>query len=173
MTAYRAAAPQCPTCGDPMTLHDVKSPVAAIDLCGRCGGVWIDWEDGDFTELAREVPPSPVRELARSGPGKCPRCNRGLVAEEFLDAAEVLRCGECGGAFLPYASIGKIAASTPAEARQAQRDGTAAELVVLLDGPADEQASPEQATSTSSLTDDVWTRIVRSVRSLFGRPRKA
>lgn len=119
MTAYRTSAPLCPSCHEPLEAHTIDVPNAVVDLCKRCGGVWIDWEDGDLTALAREVPPARTRVIPRAGPGSCPRCNRQLAVELFLDAAEVLRCGDCGGAFLPYASIGKIAASTPADAREA------------------------------------------------------
>lgn len=127
MTAYRESAPLCPTCHAGLTPHQINAPAAVIDLCGKCGGVWIDWEDGDLTELAREVPAAGARELPRSGLGNCPRCRNALKVEVFLDAAEVLRCSECAGAFLPYASIGKIAASTPAEAREDARDGASGE----------------------------------------------
>ncbi len=119
MTAYRTSTPLCPSCHQALEAHTIDAPDAVVDLCGRCGGVWIDWEDGDLTALAREVPPAQTRVIPRGGPGACPRCNRPLTVELFLETAEVLRCGECAGAFLPYASIGKIAASTPADAREA------------------------------------------------------
>lgn len=115
--AYRTNAPLCPRCHEPLEAHTTSAP-AVVDLCKRCGGVWIDWEDGDLTALAREVPPVAARLIPRDGPGGCPRCHRELSVEVFLDAAEILRCSECAGAFVPYASIGKIAASTPADARE-------------------------------------------------------
>jgi Zn-finger nucleic acid-binding protein len=120
MTAYRTSAPQCPTCRLPLEPHTFEQEQAVVDLCARCGGVWIDWEDGDFTALARRVPPAPRCDLPTDGKGPCPRCNGQLAVEVFLDVAEVLRCSDCAGAFLPYASIGKIAASTPAESRESQ-----------------------------------------------------
>jgi Zn-finger nucleic acid-binding protein len=123
VTAYRESTPLCPACHEPLEAHTVEGAGAMIDLCARCGGVWLDWEDGDFTELAREVPPAVAREIPRSGPGVCPRCNRPLHVEVFRDTAELLRCGECAGAFVPYASIGKIAGSTPAEAREENEPG--------------------------------------------------
>lgn len=118
MTAYRTSAPACPACHLALEPHSLDGGNVVVDLCRRCGGVWIDWEDGDLTTLAREVPPAEGRAIATNGPGACPRCHRALEVEVFLDTAEVLRCGDCGGAFLPYASIGKIAASTPADARE-------------------------------------------------------
>lgn len=157
MTAYRSTALQCPTCHEAMEEHPIREPAAVVDLCARCGGVWIDWEDGDFTELAREVPPAKVREIPRAGPGSCPRCNKALVAEEFQGSAAILRCSDCAGAFLPYASIGKIAESTPAEAREAQKEGATA---------------PEEAESAGATTPDegTWARLVGIVRAWLGPP---
>ena len=152
MTAYRGSAPACPTCHEALTPFQIDELSALVDLCGRCGGVWIDWEDGDFTELAREVPPAPVREMPRSGPASCPRCHRPLVVEVFQDTAEVLRCGECSGAFLPYASIGKIAAGTPAEVRNAE------------DRPAPEDSPPPSEQGSSPTDTGVWARVVRALR---------
>lgn len=119
MTAYRESAPLCPSCHEPLEAHTIEAPSAVVDMCKRCGGVWIDWEDGDLTTLAREVPPAQARAMPTNGPGACPRCKRPLAVEVFQGTAEVLRCADCAGAFLPYASIGKIAASTPADAREA------------------------------------------------------
>lgn len=136
-TAYRESAPVCPVCHENLESHTTEGAGATIDLCNKCGGVWLDWEDGDFTALAREVPPTAAREIPRNGPGACPRCRRPLAVEVFRDTAEVLRCAECAGAFVPYASIGKIAESTPADAR-------------------DEQGQDEGG---------VWVRVARRLRS--------
>jgi Zn-finger nucleic acid-binding protein len=135
----------CPSCHLPLEAHTIDAPNAVVDLCKRCGGVWIDWEDGDFTALAREMPPAEARQIPRGGPGSCPRCNQPLKVEVFLDTAEVLRCGDCAGAFLPYASIGKIAASTPADAREDPREEAA--------GQADEAST--------------WARVMGALRQLL------
>lgn len=126
----------CPACHEAMEERSLATSEASVDTCHRCGGVWFDWEDGDMTVLAREVPPAGAREMPRSGPGACPRCNRALVVEVFQGAAEVLRCGDCGGAFVPYPSIGKIAASTPADEREApETKGFWARIVAALRTP--------------------------------------
>lgn len=114
MAAYRQNQPLCPACSQPLESLDTQAPQAVVDVCKQCGGVWLDWEDGDFTDLARQIPPVASRTLARDGLGECPRCHRELLVEVFRDVAEVLRCGECAGAFVPYASIGKLSESTPA-----------------------------------------------------------
>lgn len=141
MTAYRESAAPCPACSQPLEPHALDEPVALVDLCTKCGGVWLDWEDGDFTELARRVPAAPGRELPREGPGSCPRCHTPLAVELFQGTAEVLRCGDCAGAFVPYASIGPIAAGTPAEARAEREEPDAPE--------------PREA---------VWRRVARALR---------
>lgn len=122
MTAYRETALLCPMCHEALEACSIESAASAVDLCGSCGGVWMDWEDGDFTALARKVPSTTTRVMPANGPGPCPRCNCALAVEVFLDTAEVLRCGECAGAFMPHASIGKIAACTPAAAREDGRE---------------------------------------------------
>ncbi len=163
MTTYRRTSLRCPTCAETLEEHQIAEPAAMVDLCPKCGGVWLDWEDGDFTELAREIPPARVREIPRGGPGSCPRCHKALSAELFQDMAEVLRCTDCAGAFLPYASIGKIAAGTPADARAAQEEG----LPAGEEGPEDPGISAAEA----PLPEGTWARIVHSVRQWLGPSR--
>ena len=97
------------------------STSAEVDVCDACGGLWIDWFDGDIPTLAAEA------EAARldrgtpipSGPamqahGICPRCTKTLQADTFrfpdategelIDHVELLRCAECAGSFVPRAS---------------------------------------------------------------------
>lgn len=101
-------------------------PSAEVDVCDHCGGLWIDWFDGDIPTLAVEAEAARVqREEARSsaipsGPavhanGICPRCTRTLEADtlrfpdaseaELIDHVELLRCAECAGSFVPRASV--------------------------------------------------------------------
>lgn len=117
-SAYRGAAALCPGCGELMRAEATKT--GEIDVCEACGGLWIDWFDGEIRALAREAEaarvergtplPAPVELAARSGSMTCPRCGRPLRTEEcrFEDArdgelvggAEVERCSECAGAFV-------------------------------------------------------------------------
>ena len=105
--------------------------------------------------------------MPRSGPGSCPRCNRPLVVEVFQDVAEVLRCSECSGAFLPYASIGKIAAGTPAEVLHATSGdrplATENEDADALDSPADPARSTD-GEGQSAAHDGIWARLVKALR---------
>ena len=50
---YRNAPPRCAGCGSVM---EERGPAnARIDVCRACGGVWLDWFDGEATALARAV----------------------------------------------------------------------------------------------------------------------
>lgn len=142
MTAYRKQVPMCPLCSEGLSPHRGPSG-ETVDLCGRCGGVWIDWTDGDLVDIARSIPPVESRDLAQKGRGPCPSCGEALAFETHLSTAVVLRCAGCLGAFVPYASIGALAAATPADARA-------------------DQADPEHPKT------GFWERIVNDVRALMG-----
>ncbi|APR84815.1 Hypothetical protein A7982_10164 [Minicystis rosea] len=85
---------------------------AIIDVCPGCGGIWVDWFDGELGAMVRGAP-----STARSGPrgkggsGACPRCHCALSADRYLDAPEeIRRCGDCAGAFVPREAAHAIAA---------------------------------------------------------------
>jgi Zn-finger nucleic acid-binding protein len=118
--AYRGGILRCPGCAEPMRREPV--PSAEIDVCEACGGLWVDWFDGDVRALATEA------EAARQGrgPGRasspgagapagaCPRCRQALRPElhrfsdarpgELVDGVELFRCPECAGSFVPRPS---------------------------------------------------------------------
>ncbi len=121
--AYRSTIVRCPRCGNAMRCESV--PSAEVDVCDTCGGLWVDWFDGDVHTLAAETeaarvdrgtpPPGMLDErIPEGGTPSCPRCMRELTSElyRFPDAAddelvagvELLRCGECAGSFVPRAS---------------------------------------------------------------------
>lgn len=98
--SYREAALICPACADTMDPHG--SGGAVIDVCPGCGGLWVDWFDGDLVDMVRGAPPAEGAPPRQAGGSACPRCNLPLAAERFLDSgAEILRCGDCSGAFVP------------------------------------------------------------------------
>lgn len=113
---------------------------AEADLCATCGGIWIDWFDGDVRAVARTVivegitgrrgDPDSLRSEARAI-GACPRCARQLVSERYVaktmarsgaavvrtatdTGAELLRCEECAGAFVSRTSA-EVLAALPAD----------------------------------------------------------
>jgi Zn-finger nucleic acid-binding protein len=119
---------RCPGCGEAMRCEAV--PSAEVDICDACGGLWIDWFDGEVQTLAieaeaarveRGTPPPGMLPNARAnnmqsggGASACPRCMRQLEQElfQFSDATEgelvtgveLLRCSECAGSFVPRPS---------------------------------------------------------------------
>lgn len=121
-SAYRGSTVRCPRCGHPMRSEAV--PSAEVDVCDTCGGLWVDWFDGEVHTLAAEAeaarvdrgtpPPGMLDDLAKGGTSSCPRCMRELTSElyrfpdanddEILTGVELLRCAECAGSFVPRAS---------------------------------------------------------------------
>jgi len=68
---------------------------AEVDVCAACGGIWIDWFDGEVRRVAGEVlagdharapSPNPGGSPLRAeavATGACPRCTRQLVVERY------------------------------------------------------------------------------------------
>jgi Zn-finger nucleic acid-binding protein len=98
---------------------------AQVDACDACGGLWVDWFDGELHDIAAEaeaarvergtpLPPPSLDPEARSKACDCPRCTKRLEAElyrfrdarddELVTGVELLRCSECAGAFVPRGS---------------------------------------------------------------------
>jgi Zn-finger nucleic acid-binding protein len=109
-SGYREAFLTCPVCGETLAPANVRD--AIVDVCGSCGGVWVDWFDGDLVQMVRGTPAVPTARLPeRPGSFSCPRCQLLLEDERYQDSrAEVLRCGECAGVFVPHGSITAVAA---------------------------------------------------------------
>src|SRR4051812_21090410 len=83
---YRGAAVRCPGCAEPMTVEMLAE--AEVDVCGACGGMWVDWFDGEVKRVATAVlaseserasrPSAPTSSLRNEAfaTGACPRCTR-------------------------------------------------------------------------------------------------
>ena len=81
---------------------------AEVDVCPDCSGVWVDWTDGELSVVTRRMGPLPTARpgSAAAGSRSCPDCKVLLVAQEARPGGPALyRCGECGGAFLPLATV--------------------------------------------------------------------
>jgi Zn-finger nucleic acid-binding protein len=117
---------------------------AEVDSCEGCGGLWVDWFDGEVRAVATEtllardaIAPTDIANEGgasslRNEPiavGACPRCARQLVSERFtvrVDeliraktpaiGVELLRCEDCMGAFVSRTSAEVLSSLATREA---------------------------------------------------------
>jgi Zn-finger nucleic acid-binding protein len=132
MTEYRDGVRTCPQCAVPMGAQPAGD--AEVDVCPDCSGVWVDWTDGELSVVTRRMGPLPAArpEAAARGSHSCPDCQVPLVAQEARPGGSALyRCGECGGAFLPLATLRDVEA-VGGDSHAAVRDETPA-LTRMLD----------------------------------------
>jgi Zn-finger nucleic acid-binding protein len=110
---YRDTTLACPGCGEALDPKNVGD--AVIDVCPACGGIWVDWFDGELVEMVRGAPPASSAPLSeRGGRHECPRCQRPLASERYLESnAEILRCADCAGAYVPRGSAQAVARYDP------------------------------------------------------------
>ena len=161
-SGYRGMALRCPGCAEAMSPEVVGD--AEVDVCTSCGGIWVDWFDGELRKVARKVLASEADRASRlSAPsalservatGACPRCLRQLVAERYVvhapegdqpTGATLLRCEECAGAYV-------------------SRDS--AELLATL--PANEPPPPSVDGEASVLTTSRWQAFAGLLKRLRG-----
>lgn len=172
---YRGAAVRCPGCAEPMTIENLAD--AEVDVCTSCGGMWLDWFDGEVKRIATAVlatehdrisrPSVPTSSLRNESlaTGACPRCTRQLTVERYVvkvdvggssggprtsvsqtTGADLLRCEDCAGVFVPRAS---------------------AALLATL--PADEEAPPPSTSTGPGVLEPLpWQRFMAVVRRLLG-----
>jgi hypothetical protein len=151
---------------------------AEVDVCGSCGGMWVDWFDGEVKHVATELlktesergsrPGAPVSTLRNEAfaTGACPRCSRQLAVERYVvkanlafsplgertsvsttTGADLLRCEECAGVFVPR---------------------TSAALLATLPAEEDELPPPSSAVGPGVLEPLPWQRLMALVRRLIG-----
>jgi Zn-finger nucleic acid-binding protein len=105
---YRGVAIRCPGCAEPMRQVSLAKADAEVDVCDSCGGLWVDWFDGEVRAIATETlrvseplietssgdakekdaPKRPSRNEAIAI-GACPRCTQQLITERYAITAEV------------------------------------------------------------------------------------
>ena len=164
VSGYRGVAIRCSGCGDAMTQEFVGD--AEVDVCASCGGIWLDWFDGETGALAigvlekekRGVPArtSTPQQNETRATGACPRCTRQLVAERYMatsiedgrrtqreTGADLLRCEECAGVFVSRSS---------------------AEMLVAVANEEGPRSLPP-----ANVKAAFWERILGVLQKLFGR----
>ena len=110
---YRTRLRACPSCDEPMRKVPLKSmrfSDSTIDACDECGGVFLDFFDGEPFAVARDV----VKQLEdfesafRVG-GKlltCPDCGRPMEVHPYVDIGpDLARCNQCMAVFATPAQI--------------------------------------------------------------------
>jgi Zn-finger nucleic acid-binding protein len=149
---------------------------AEVDVCASCGGMWVDWFDGEVKHVASEVLKTETARASRPSldssslrneafaTGACPRCTRQLAIERYVVKAEVgrgaertsiatatgadlLRCEECAGVFVPRTSAGLLATLPPDE---------------------DEVPPASSAVGPGVLEPLPWQRFMAVIRRLIG-----
>lgn len=174
VSGYRGIAVRCPGCAEAMTAHHISE--AEVDVCDACGGMWVDWFDGEVKKVATEVLAGEAERLSRpSAPasslraeavatGACPRCTRQLVVERYVvvtekkegdeqkvvkqqTGADLMRCEECAGVFVSRSSA-SLLATLPAD-----------------ETPPPSSAVPERAEVLDPLP---WQRLLAAVKRILG-----
>jgi hypothetical protein len=156
----------------------LSKPDSEVDLCDACGGLWVDWFDGEVRVVATETlrmnesAQSSRPEGAASVPtsrnepaaaGACPRCTRQLVAERYMLTAEVASRRVEG-------KVSLIPAATGAELLRCEEcmgsfvSRSSAEVLSWLS--ATDQPPPSSA--AVPLKPVPWSRFVGMLRSFVG-----
>lgn len=152
----------------------LEKPDAEVDLCDACGGLWIDWFDGEVRTVATATlkasdsaqPSRPEAPSSRNEPaavGACPRCTRQLVAERYAITAEVASRRVEG-------KVSLIPAATGAELMRCEEcmgsfvSRASAEVLSWL-STTDE---PPPSSAAVALKPVPWSRFVGMLRSFVG-----
>jgi Zn-finger nucleic acid-binding protein len=120
MSLYRTRLRSCPLCATPM--QKIPLPDAhqntSVDLCHRCGGVFLAFFDGEPTAVSREIrghldrfPDAPHR--AGGKPLECPDCQRMMEVYPYFDEGpEIARCTGCMAVFATATQARALSAFT-------------------------------------------------------------
>lgn len=84
----------------------------SFDHCEKCGGIFLDFFDGDPSDVARTLRgalgENPTHAI--EGSVDCPDCALPMALELYLDSQIPLyRCGSCAGAFITAGMFRELA----------------------------------------------------------------
>ena len=98
-----------------------------VELCGQCGGVWIEWFDGPVQQVSRKLGAIAFPLAAQRGRAEddfsCPECRSPLVRESRSEASWLYRCGVCAGAFVPREALDGVAWDWTEELDEDEHEG--------------------------------------------------
>ena len=117
---YRRQARGCPGCRSMML--ELPIPIegdepVAVDVCERCGGVFLEFFDGEPGALSRGVLERHISssvenptETAPLATPACPDCDQPMHAERYMKIGpEVARCPGCQSVFATRLQLGALA----------------------------------------------------------------
>ncbi len=114
---YRGRLRACPSCKSPMqqvAMERAKGQ-GAVDLCDQCGGVFLEFFDGEPVDLSRGVVEHVKRFAVASGPGDqldgvCPDCQKSMVVQRYLEQGpRIARCDGCMAIFATSEQVRALA----------------------------------------------------------------
>jgi Zn-finger nucleic acid-binding protein len=136
-TNYRETALLCPGCREVLEPKQVGE--AVIDVCPTCGGIWVDWFDGDLVAMVQGAPRAGGARGGEAGGGgnggetSCPRCRQELHPEQYLESrAAILRCGDCAGAFVARSAARMLIAIQPGRDKDPEKPDALTRLIAVL-----------------------------------------
>jgi len=101
----------CPKCWVEMERKEaeVLGPNIEIDICPKCGGIWLD--EGELNKLLRDRKLSDylTKHIGTKTKSKlvCPKCG-GLMDIEKAEDVEIDVCLNCHGVWLDQGELGKL-----------------------------------------------------------------
>ena len=106
-------ADSCPRCFEPLKVMTVEG--VSVDLCDRCGGLWLDKGEAETLLSKRPLPDFLTRpaarqdsvEFRRQGQRECPRCSTGLQLSA-VEGVQLDGCARCGGVFLDRGELDEL-----------------------------------------------------------------
>lgn len=120
---FRGRRILCPACGELM--RSVALPLrgggdAEVEICNRCGGVFLEFFDGEPGELSRSLLAHDGHEAAlpRAPPAAvaCPDCGVPMAELRYLDVGpRVSRCDACMAVFATRQQLRELADFRPPE----------------------------------------------------------
>jgi len=102
-------------------MEEVGVPVdraesAAVDVCDQCGGVFLEFFDGEPGSLARGVLEhlEQVSDAGESGTPTCPDCGLPMSSMRYMKTGPRLaRCGNCMGVYVTARQLQPLAEFVP------------------------------------------------------------
>lgn len=160
-----------------MSPVDLPEAAAEVDVCDHCGGMWLDWFDGEVRALATETlrisspGAAPEDESRRSSEpdaiGACPRDRKQLVAERYIVTADVPRDGRPDKTSLVPGKPTGAELLRCEECMGAFVSRASAEVLSFLD-PTRDEAPPSQA-PLSRARPLPWERFVKLVKAWLAK----